>query len=373
MPSSNIIDRRFAGDGDAPLTPLALSMGDPSGVGPEIVAKAWTARARHNLPPFFVVGQAAALRAVWDGPIAPIADPTDAARRFAEALPLFEIAGECPPPGIPDSRGAAAAFEALEVATGLVRAGSASALVTGPVSKACLYDVGFSYPGQTEFVAERCGIARENAVMMLAGPSLRVVPITTHLSLADAVRRLDTALIRDVACIVAKGLKRNFGIPSPRLVLAGLNPHAGEAGAMGREEMDVMAPAVASLRALGIEITGPLPADTLFHEDARARYDAALCGYHDQALIPVKTLHFHDAVNITLGLPIVRTSPDHGTAFDIAGRGIARADSMIAAIRMAAEAVVHRRAAATARDEETGGGRRVAARSTDLGAFPCRF
>jgi 4-hydroxythreonine-4-phosphate dehydrogenase len=228
------------------------------------------------------------------------------------------------------------------MAVGLVREGAARALVTGPVSKSQLYAIGFTYPGQTEFVAERCGVSRDNAVMMLAGPDLRVVPMTTHVPLADVPGLLTIELIVAKARATVRGLQRNFGIEQPRLVLAGLNPHAGEGGAIGREEIDVMEPALALLRAEGIDIGGPFSADTLFHPRARARYDAALCAYHDQALVPIKTLFFDDGVNMTLGLPIVRTSPDHGTAFAIAGQDCAHPGAMIAAIAMAGEAAERR-------------------------------
>jgi 4-hydroxythreonine-4-phosphate dehydrogenase len=235
-------------------------------------------------------------------------------------------------------------LQALETATGFARSGTVAAVVTGPVSKAQLYAIGFDYPGQTEFVAERCGVERRNAVMMLAGPDLRVVPMTTHIPLVDVAGQLDMRLIRRRIRATAKGLKRDFGIANPRLAVAGFNPHAGEMGNLGREEIDIFEPAIASIAEEGFDVVGPLPADTMFHAEARGQYDAALCAYHDQALIPLKTLYFHEAVNITLGLPIIRTSPDHGTAFAIAGKGQARPDSMIAAIRMAGEAAAHRMA-----------------------------
>jgi 4-hydroxythreonine-4-phosphate dehydrogenase len=238
-------------------------------------------------------------------------------------------------------------LQALEVASGLARSGAAGALVTGPVSKAQLYQIGFTHPGQTEFVAERCGVSRDNAVMMLAGPTLRVVPITTHVPLAQVSSLLTIEMIVAKAQATARGLKKNFGISNPRLAFAGFNPHAGESGAIGREEIDVIAPAIAILREEGIDATGPFAADTMFHPRARATYDAAMCCYHDQALVPLKTLHFDEGVNITLGLPIVRTSPDHGTAFSLAGQDRAEPGAMIAAIRMAGEAAA-RRAAATA-------------------------
>ncbi len=227
----------------------------------------------------------------------------------------------------------------------LVSASSAAALVTGPVSKTQLYAVGFTHPGQTEFIAERCGVSKNNAVMMLAGPDLRVVPMTTHIPLASVASKLDGRLIRQRLRATAKGLQRNFGIENPRLAVAGFNPHAGESGNMGREEIDIFEPAIAQIRSEGFDVVGPLSADTMFHAEARSHYDAALCAYHDQALIPLKTLYFHDAVNITLGLPVVRTSPDHGTAFGIAGQNIAMPHSMIAAIKMAEMAALNRQAA----------------------------
>jgi len=325
------------------IAPLAIAMGDPAGIGPEIIAKAWQARHDQVLAPFFAVGDVRAIEAVWDGPVLRIDNPAEAASVFDAALPVVSIAdaGEIVP-GSPDLDGARCALQSLELATGLAHSGAAGALVTGPVSKAQLYQVGFQHPGQTEFVAERCGIANENAVMMLAGPTLRVVPITVHVALADVPHLISTELIVAKARVTARGLTRNFGIERPRLAFAGLNPHAGEGGAIGREEIDVLLPAIEQLRAEGIDAVGPFAADTMFHARARAGYDAALCLYHDQALIPIKTLHFDEGVNITLGLPFVRTSPDHGTAFAIAGKNEAEPGAMIAAIRMAASACQHR-------------------------------
>jgi 4-hydroxythreonine-4-phosphate dehydrogenase len=319
--------------------PLAVALGDPSGIGPEVTAKAWVARDIQRLPPFFAVGDARSIEAVWRGPVSRITDPSHAEEVFPSALPVIQVEDAGPiQPGEPNGEGARCALASLEMAVGLARNGAAAGLVTGPISKVCLYNIGFTHPGQTEFVAERCGIATENAVMMLAGPSLRVVPMTTHLPLADVSALLTIDLIVSKARATAKGLLRNFGIENPRLAFAGFNPHAGETGMLGREEIDIIAPAVDILRAEGIDVIGPIAADAMFHKRARATYDAALCCYHDQALIPLKTLHFDDGVNITLGLPIVRTSPDHGTAFDIAGRGLAEPGAMIAAIKMAASA-----------------------------------
>ncbi len=320
------------------LGPLAVALGDPAGIGPEIVAKAWARRREEGLAPFFAVGNRGSLELVWDGPIAAIESPDAALDVFDEALPLFEVVDtEAVRPGCPDLGGARCALDSLEIATGLTRSGVSSALVTAPVSKGQLYAIGFTHPGQTEFVAERCGIAYDNTAMMLAGPTLRTVPVTLHMAVVEAIRQLTTELILSRARTVARGLQRDFGICAPRLAVAGLNPHAGEGGALGREEIDIIAPAIEQLRAEGIDAFGPLPADTMFHSHARATYDAAICMYHDQALIPLKALHFDEGVNMTLGLPIVRTAPDHGTAFGIAGQGVARPDAMIAAIRLAAE------------------------------------
>lgn len=329
-------------------TPLAVAMGDSAGIGPEITAKAWNARELHSLAPFFAVGDPRAVEKVWDGPIVLIGDPSEAEAAFPDALPILSVgdAGDVTP-GVPDVDGARCALQSLEMACGLTRSGAASALVTGPVSKAQLYRIGFTYPGQTEFVAERCGVASDNTVMMLAGPTLRVVPITVHVPLADVPHLVSIELILAKARVTARGLHRNFGIEKPRLAFAGLNPHAGESGAIGREEIDILAPAIEQLRAEGVDAVGPFAADTMFHARARAGYDAALCLYHDQALIPIKTLHFDDGVNTTLGLPIVRTSPDHGTAFGIAGRDEANPGAMIAAIRMGT-AQAERRAEASA-------------------------
>ncbi len=328
-----------------PALPLAISSGDPAGVGPEIIGKAWGVRRLKKLPPFFAVGDANSFAKHWDGPVKIIDNPDQAVEAFRGGLPVFHV-HECVEiiPGKPDLDGAHCALQALEIATGFARSGTVAGVVTGPVSKTQLYTIGFTYPGQTEFVAERCGISRNNAVMMLAGPDLRVVPMTTHMPLVDVPHALTVELVCQRIKATAKGLQRDFGIENPRLAVAGYNPHAGENGNMGKEEIEIFAPAIAQMRAEGLNVIGPLPADTMFHTEARAQYDAALCGYHDQALVPLKTLYFHEAVNITLGLPIVRTSPDHGTAFAIAGTGVARPDLMIAAIRMAAMFAHNRKA-----------------------------
>jgi len=327
--------------------PLAVSIGDPAGIGPEVIAKAWTRREEESLAPFFAIGDPRAIATVWDGPVHRIGSADEALRCFAEALPVFEVEDAGPiVPGEPNMPGARCALTALEIAVGITRAGSAAGLVTGPVAKAQVYAIGFTHSGQTEFVAERCGVSAGNVAMMLAGPSLRTVCITTHVPLAEVSGLLNVELVTARARVAARGLQRDFGIESPRLALAGFNPHAGEGGALGREEIEILIPAVEHLRDEGIDIAGPLAADTMFHPRARARYDAALCTYHDQALIPLKTLHFDEGVNMTLGLPIVRVAPDHGTAFEIAGRNLANPGAMIAAIRMAAEAAARRAASA---------------------------
>ena len=326
-----------------PTAPLAVSLGDPAGIGPEVLGKCWDNRHQFGLPSFVAIGDPRSLSAVWDGPIATIDDPREADGAFDGGLPLLQLrAAESDLPGHPSVAGAHCSLDCLEIVVGLARSGSAGAMVTGPVSKQQLYGIGFSHPGQTEFVAERCGVSSGNVAMMMAAPTLRTVPVTTHISYAEVPERLSASLIEARARTTLRGLQRLFGIAEPRLAIAGLNPHAGEGGMLGRTEVEVVEPAIATLRAEGWQVSGPHPADTLFHESARARYDAALCLYHDQALIPVKALHFEDCVNITLGLPIVRTAPDHGTAFDIAGQDIADPRPMAAAIRLAAQCAQHR-------------------------------
>jgi 4-hydroxythreonine-4-phosphate dehydrogenase len=321
-----------------PDFPLAVSLGDPAGIGPEVIAKCWDNRAEFGLPPFVAIGDGRSIAAVWDGPIEVVDDPSQADGAFDYALPLIQLpSADQDTPGHPSVAGAHCSLDALELAVGLARSGSAAAVITGPVAKEQLYAIGFQHPGQTEFVAERCGIAPGNVVMMLAGPTLRTVPVTTHVPLADVPRVLSSALIESRGRAALRGLQRNFGIPEPRLAVSGLNPHSGEAGQLGREEIEIIEPAIAALAAEGWRVSGPHPADTMFHARARANYDAALCMYHDQALIPIKALHFEEAVNVTLGLPIVRTAPDHGTAFDIAGQDRADPRPMAAAIRMAAQ------------------------------------
>jgi len=323
--------------------PFAISCGDPAGIGPEIIGKSWKQRVAAGLNPFFAIGNIADFRNLAGIPVRKIGQPAEASEAFQQALPVLHIhEAAAAAPGEATLDGAQCSLHALEIACGLARSGDAGAVITAPVSKSQLYQIGFRYPGQTEFVSERCGIARENALMMLAGPTLRVVPMTTHIALKDVPEHFSEGLIIACARAAAKAMVRNFGIEQPRIAIAGLNPHAGEHGNLGNEEQRIMQPAIDQLREQGMNITDPLSADTMFHEEARARYDVALCPYHDQALIPLKTLHFFDGVNMTLGLPIVRTSPDHGTAFNIAGQDIADPRSMIAAIQMAATAVANR-------------------------------
>jgi 4-hydroxythreonine-4-phosphate dehydrogenase len=329
--------------------PLALTIGEPAGVGGEITLKAWRARNSEHLPPFFVLDVperltqlAAALK--LDVPIREIAAPEDANAIFPTALPVLPIA--LPNPvvaGKLDTGNAPAVIGAIARAVELVQQGRAGAIVTNPIQKETLYAAGFKHPGHTEYLAELAGGV--TPVMMLVGPELRVVPVTIHTALRAAVASLKTEDIVTAGKITAAGLKRDFGIAKPRLAVAGLNPHAGENGTIGREDIEIVAPAVAALRAAGIDVTGPLAPDTMFHAAARRRYDVAICMYHDQALIPLKTLDFDRGVNITLGLPFIRTSPDHGTALDIAGKGVANPASLIAALALAGELVLRRVAA----------------------------
>ena len=326
-----------------PPRPLAVSLGDPAGIGPEVVAKCWDGRTAFGLPPFVAIGDPRSVARVWDGPLELIDDPRQADATFDYALPVIQIpAADGDVPGHPTVAGAHCSLDSLEIAVGLARSGSAAAVVTGPVSKEQLYAIGFSHPGQTEFVAERCGVSWGNVAMMLAGPTLRTVPVTTHLPLAEVPSHLSAALIEARGRTTLRGLQRNFGVADPTLAVSGLNPHAGEGGMLGSEEVEMIEPAIAALRAEGWRVTGPHPADTMFNAAARARYDAALCMYHDQALIPLKALHFEDGVNITLGLPIIRTAPDHGTAFDIAGQDRADPRPMASAMQMAAMCAANR-------------------------------
>jgi 4-hydroxythreonine-4-phosphate dehydrogenase len=324
------------------MKPLAVSLGDPAGVGPELIAAAWARREGEHLPPFFAVGGAGLLALAGKVSVVRIADPGEAAVAFAHGLPVLGDLDADYRPGEPNRDGAAFTLASLSEATRLAVAGEADGLVTGPIAKSRLAELGFDHPGQTEFVAQACGIAPDDAVMLLAGPSLMTVPLTVHVALADVPRLVTTDLIVRKGRIIAAALARDFGISRPRIAVAALNPHAGEDGRFGTEDRDVVAPAIEILQAEGIAVTGPHPADGLFTPRARATFDVALCMYHDQALVPLKALDFDDGVNMTLGLPIVRTSPDHGTAFGIAGDGIADAGATIAAIRMAGECAARR-------------------------------
>lgn len=327
--------------------PLALTLGDPAGIGPEIALAAWRARDDGpGLPPFFLVGDPDFVerRASEIGLQVPIAEVGAdwAVEVFPRALPVVPLPSGTrihAVAGRPDPANAGATLESITAALGFVRTGMAAALVTNPIAKYVLTQVGFAYPGHTEFLAALCvepGETQPLPVMMLWSETLAVVPVTIHVALRRVPDLLTEDLVVRTARVVAADLTRRFGIAKPRLVLSGLNPHAGEAGTMGTEDRDVLESAVATLQAEGIDIRGPLPADTLFHPRARAAYDVALTPTHDQALIPIKTIAFDDGVNVTFGLPFVRTSPDHGTAFDIAGRGVARPDSLMAALRLAA-------------------------------------
>jgi len=329
--------------------PLALTSGEPAGIGPDITIKAWLRRNELKLPPFYVLGDRDFLshRASALGLDVKFADigPEDAIAAFADALPVVATGHPATAgPGQPDSTSADAAMASIRQAVADVAAGRASAVVTNPISKSVLYRAGFRHPGHTEFLAE---LAASNGhvpqpVMLLWSPTLAVVPVTIHLALREAITQLSSDLIVSTARIVVADLKARFGLAHPRLAVSGLNPHAGEDGSLGTEELTIVTPAIEILRGEGIDVRGPLPADTMFHDAARKTYDCAICMYHDQALIPVKTLAFEDAVNVTLGLPFIRTSPDHGTAFDIAGTGKADPSSLIAALRLAARMAVAR-------------------------------
>lgn len=321
--------------------PLALTLGEPAGIGPDITLSAWSQRRELDLPPFYIAGDPDFL-ASRAGPLGiPVqrVSHDQALDVFDRALPVVDIGIKTSAsPGKPDDSSAAMAVGSIRRAVADVQAGHAAAVVTNPIAKSVLYRTGFTHPGHTEFLSELAagsGSAPPLPVMMLWSETLAVIPVTIHLPLRDAIGALTTGLIVRTATIAAYDLKRRFGIAHPRLAISGLNPHAGEDGSLGREDIEIVAPAVEQLRAAGLEVRGPLPADTMFHAAARKTYDCAICMYHDQALIPIKTLAFEDGVNVTLGLPFVRTSPDHGTAFDIAGTGRANPSSLIAALQLA--------------------------------------
>ena len=323
--------------------PLALTSGEPAGIGPDITIKAWLRRNELKLPPFYLLGDRDLLneRAKTLGLKIKLADvrAEDALCTFGDALPIVATGHAATAlAGRPDGTSADAAMASIRQAVADVVAGRASAVVTNPIAKSVLYRAGFRHPGHTEFLAELAATKGRapQPVMMLWSPALVVVPVTIHLALRDAIARLSSELIVSTVRIVVADLKTRFGLANPRLAVSGLNPHAGEEGSLGTEDQTIVAPAIEILSREGIEIRGPLPADTMFHDAARKTYDCAVCMYHDQALIPVKTLAFEEAVNVTLGLPFIRTSPDHGTAFDIAGSGRANPSSLIAALQLAA-------------------------------------
>ena len=322
------------------ISPIALTSGEPAGVGPEITARAWQELREGAKAPFFLIGDADYLSKRCPGlAIRRITGPEDAGSRFRAGLPILHRPFSThPKPGAPDPANAPDIIASISEAVELALSGAAAGIVTNPIQKQSLYVAGFRHQGHTDFISHLAR-ARGHSVheaMMLVATDLRAIPVTVHIPLADVPGKLTTEAIITQARSARDGLRRYFGIESPRLSCTGLNPHAGEGGTMGREEIEIIAPALKRLAAEGIVVTGPLPADTAFHEEARRRYDAILCMYHDQALIPVKTLDFHGGVNVTLGLPFIRTSPDHGTALDIAGTGKARPDSLIAALRLAA-------------------------------------
>jgi 4-hydroxythreonine-4-phosphate dehydrogenase len=328
------------------IRPLIVTMGDPAGVGPEIIARAWSVLGSAPGPlapvvPFVVVGDAAVLKAQGQ-PVEAIISPADAAGVFGRAIPVLHHPAPAPvTAGQPEPANAVAVADWIERGVDLVLSNEGCGLVTAPIAKAPMYASGFRFPGHTEFIAELTAdvpfSGTRGPVMMLTAQNLRACLVTIHVPIDQLPELVTGERVARVARVVHESMKRDFGIAAPRLALAALNPHAGEGGAIGLQEVTVLRPAAEALRAEGLDITDPLPADTLFHEEARARYDAVVCLYHDQALIPVKTLDFWGGVNATLGLPIVRTSPDHGTGFDIAGKGVARADSFIAAVRLASE------------------------------------
>ena len=319
---------------------LAVTMGEPAGIGAEITMKAWATRNEAQLPPFFLIDDpdridALAQRSNLDAPVARISEPEEAAAVFPSALPVLPIALDGPvTPGHPNKATARAVVGAIDLAVEWALSGRIAGMVTNPIQKQVLYAVGFDYPGHTEYLADLSGEG-VTPVMMLACPGLRVVPVTVHLSLREAILAIDRDAVVLQSMITWRALRDDFGIAAPRIAVAALNPHAGEGGALGAEETDIIGPAIEILRDRGLDITGPLPADSMFHEAARSTYDVAICMYHDQALIPLKTLNFEQGVNVTLGLPFVRTSPDHGTALDIAGQGRADPQSLLAAFETA--------------------------------------
>ncbi|NWJ22757.1 4-hydroxythreonine-4-phosphate dehydrogenase PdxA [Rhizobium sp. RM] len=325
--------------------PLALTQGDPAGIGPDIAITAWAKRRETGLPPFIYIGDpdVVASRAALLGIdiVIKTCEVEDAVACFDDAFPVLSLpVGFDVQAGQPHVGAAHATIKAIETAVALTVEGKTAAVVTNPIAKSVLYEAGFGFPGHTEFLADlalRMTGKAVTPVMMIAGPKVRVVPVTIHIPVKDVPSALTEEAIVETCRIIDTDLKQKFGIAAPRLAIAGLNPHAGEDGAIGVEDRDIIHPAVMGLRKEGVDAFGPLPADTMFHDAARKRYDVAVCMYHDQALIPAKALGFDDSVNVTLGLPFIRTSPDHGTAFGIAGQGIANETSLVAALKMAAD------------------------------------
>jgi 4-hydroxythreonine-4-phosphate dehydrogenase len=317
--------------------PIAITMGESAGIGPELVCRLWEKRGEHDLPALIYIGALDSLL-TYDPDISYqlIKSPDDVTNVPKGVLPVINIdLTDDIKPGFLNASNSHAVIKAIDLAVDYAMNGIISAIVTSPIHKAALYDIGFSVSGHTEYLAERAGLHHDASVMMLATEGLRVVPITTHIALKDVPKNLTADKIIHAGLVTHTDLKTRFKIDNPRIAVAALNPHAGENGAMGIEEVTHIMPAIHALRDMGIVVTDPQPSDTLFHEEARAAYDAVLCMYHDQALIPLKTLDFWGGVNITLGLPFIRTSPDHGTAIPLAGTGKARVDSMLAAIKTA--------------------------------------
>lgn len=330
--------------------PLGLTMGEPAGIGGDIALKAWMERGAASVPPFVLLDDPTRIAALagrlgLDVPLATVADGQlhRVSDLFVDRLPILPVPLSAPVTyGTPDPANGPAVIAAIDRAVALANAGELSGVVTNPIQKSALYACGFRWPGHTEYLAHLAGLPDDGTVMLLEGGGLRVVLATIHVAVKDVARHLTSDAILHVARVTQAALRRDFGIAAPRLAVAALNPHAGEGGAMGREEIELIAPAVAILKQEGIDAAGPFPADTLFHAGARARYDAVVCMYHDQGLIPLKTLDFDTGVNITLGLPFVRTSPDHGTALSLAGTGTANASSLIAALHAASRIAARR-------------------------------
>ena len=326
--------------------PVAVTMGDPAGIGGEIALMTWRLH-RSGLPPFFLFDDPERLARLGaatglDCPVAEISAPSEAAAVIDDGIPVIPLSRKVRAlPGDDSGPDARMVIESIDRAIDEAMAGRVAGMATNPIQKAKLYEAGFTSPGHTEYLGERAGLSAP-PVMLLVGPNLRVVPVTIHLALAEAIRALTTEEIVRTLRITAESMRRDFGIASPRIAVSGLNPHAGESGHMGREEIDVIEPALAILRSEGVAVAGPLAGDTMFHAGARKTYDVAVCMYHDQALIPIKTLDFDNGVNVSVGLPFVRTSPEHGTAYNIAGSATANPSSLVSAIRLAGEIAANR-------------------------------